>query len=136
MSSPASDPMLKPRPSLDRSVTALGWFSWGYTVIFAPITQMLFLAANWSRPEVGAARKDATVQLIWQLCCLTRSDQCLLQRQYLQDFFFSACPSKCSTSSTLAILFDTTIVAIAAPNPQNDPLANLLPTQAPTNTCL
>lgn len=52
----ASDPMLKPRPSLDRSVTVLGWFSWGYTVIFAPITQMLFLAANWSRPEVGAAK--------------------------------------------------------------------------------
>lgn len=52
----ASDPMLKPRPSLDRSVTALGWFSWGYTVIFAPITQMLFLAANWSRPGVGAAK--------------------------------------------------------------------------------
>lgn len=52
----ASDPMLKPRPSLDSSVTALGWFSWGYTVIFAPITQMLFLAANWSRPGVGAAK--------------------------------------------------------------------------------
>ncbi|KAK1828668.1 hypothetical protein QBC39DRAFT_312743 [Podospora conica] len=52
----ASNAMLKPRLTFDRSVTVLGWFSWAYTAVFAPVTQILFLAANWSRPGLGAAK--------------------------------------------------------------------------------
>ncbi|KAK1751516.1 hypothetical protein QBC47DRAFT_434690 [Echria macrotheca] len=48
--------ILTPRADLDRNVTFLGWLSLGYTAIFAPITQILFVAANASRHGVGAAK--------------------------------------------------------------------------------
>jgi hypothetical protein len=41
---------------LDRSVTVLGWVSLVYTALFAPITQILFVAANASRHDNGSAK--------------------------------------------------------------------------------
>ncbi len=53
----AQDSMVAPRVSgLNRDVTALGWLSLAYTVVFAPITQVLFVAANASRHDVGPAK--------------------------------------------------------------------------------
>lgn len=42
--------------TLDRSVTALGWFGLAYTALWAPITQLLFVAANASRGDIGSAK--------------------------------------------------------------------------------
>ncbi|KAK4143650.1 uncharacterized protein C8A04DRAFT_28642 [Dichotomopilus funicola] len=41
---------------LDRNVTVLGWFSLAYTAIWAPITQILFLLAQYSRHDNGGAK--------------------------------------------------------------------------------
>ncbi len=50
------NPILIPPTDLDRNVTALGWVSLAYTVVFAPVTQVLFVAANASRGDIGAAK--------------------------------------------------------------------------------
>ncbi|KAK3352179.1 hypothetical protein B0T25DRAFT_453731 [Lasiosphaeria hispida] len=58
--------------ALDRSVTALGWFSWGYTALFAPVTQVLFVAANTARHDIGATKivKGLTVAVTALPLCI------------------------------------------------------------------
>ena len=66
-----------PRADLDRSVAPLGWISLLYTALWAPITQVLFLAANLSRPDgvttgLGAAKlvKGLTVAVTALPLCI------------------------------------------------------------------
>ncbi|KAK0711726.1 hypothetical protein B0H67DRAFT_586169 [Lasiosphaeris hirsuta] len=58
--------------ALDHSVTALGWFSWGYTALFAPVTQILFVAANSARHDIGATKivKGLTVAVTALPLCI------------------------------------------------------------------
>ncbi|KAH8900443.1 hypothetical protein GQ53DRAFT_757457 [Thozetella sp. PMI_491] len=41
---------------LNQDVTILGWFSWVYCALWAPITQTIWVAANASNHNVGAAK--------------------------------------------------------------------------------
>ncbi|KAK3315664.1 hypothetical protein B0H66DRAFT_565720 [Apodospora peruviana] len=41
---------------LDHSVTMLGWISWSYTAVIAPITQIIFVVANADRHDIGATK--------------------------------------------------------------------------------
>ncbi|KAK5651593.1 hypothetical protein OQA88_11866 [Cercophora sp. LCS_1] len=61
-----------PPISLDRSTSALGWFSWSYTALFAPITQTLFIIANSSRHDIGATKivKGLTVAVTALPLCI------------------------------------------------------------------
>ncbi|KAK4167112.1 hypothetical protein QBC43DRAFT_312170 [Cladorrhinum sp. PSN259] len=63
---------LTPQNDLNRTVTALGWISLFYTALYAPLTQILFLAANASRHSNGAAKlvKGLTVAVTALPLCI------------------------------------------------------------------
>ncbi|KAK3302831.1 uncharacterized protein B0T15DRAFT_400971 [Chaetomium strumarium] len=79
---------------LDRKVTALGWVSLVYTAVFAPITQILFVAANASRNDNGSAKlvKGLTVAVTaLPLCidCRVRYADSLKWGRYAFNVFLS-----------------------------------------------
>jgi len=57
---------------LDRSVTVLGWFSWVYTALYAPTTQIIFATANMGRHDNGAAKivKGLTIAITALPLCI------------------------------------------------------------------
>ena len=64
--------LFTPRADLDRNVTVLGWVGVVYTALFAPITQILFLAAHLGRHDDGAAKivKGLTVAVTALPLCI------------------------------------------------------------------
>jgi hypothetical protein len=90
----AKNSILTPRTDLDRGVTALGWVSLAYTALFAPITQILFVAANASRHDIGSAKivKGLTVAVTaLPLCidCRVRYADSLRWGRYALNLFIS-----------------------------------------------
>ncbi|GAB1314709.1 hypothetical protein MFIFM68171_04919 [Madurella fahalii] len=86
--------IMAPRTDLDRGVTALGWIGLAYTALFAPATQILFVAANASRHDIGAAKivKGLTVAVTaLPLCidCRVRYADSLRWGRYAFNLFLS-----------------------------------------------
>jgi len=86
--------LMTPRSDLDRGVTIIGWFSLGYTAVFAPTTQILFLLANASRSDIGGAKlvKGLTVAITaLPLCidCRTRYADKLGAGKYALNLFLA-----------------------------------------------
>lgn len=74
-----------PWPPLDRRVTAFGWLGWTYGALIAPITLMLWTAANFGNSNAGPAKivKGLTVAVsALPLCidCKTRFGAALRRR--------------------------------------------------------
>ncbi|KAK4236543.1 hypothetical protein C8A03DRAFT_35545 [Achaetomium macrosporum] len=105
----AKQSILTPRTDLDRNVTALGWVSLAYTALFAPITQILFVAANASRHDIGAAKivKGLTVAVTaLPLCidCRVRYADSLKWGRYVFNVFVSlSCLLQGAICATLLI---------------------------------
>ena len=57
---------------LNRDVTVLGWLSWVYTAVYAPTSQIIWVAANMDRHNVGAAKlvKGLTVAITALPLCI------------------------------------------------------------------
>jgi hypothetical protein len=49
-------PIVRTWSDLNQDVSFLGWFSWVWTAILAPITQIIWIAANMSHHEIGATK--------------------------------------------------------------------------------
>lgn len=65
-------PLIRSLTDLNRDVTFLGWFSWIYTALFAPVTQIIFVAANTPRHGIGATKivKGLTIAITALPLCI------------------------------------------------------------------